>query len=131
MRHYLYAVHRSQTYLVPPSLAACLSLLLLRWLARDFEAAFALCAACVTDGKMTSDEKQLWDCLASFDDDVEPETHAIRLRLSLAARSCPDMPTPWDEAEQLTLYLTKLAFIPASCQVLLIPPPHDPPMTPP
>ena len=117
VRHYLYAVHRSQTFLVPPSLAACLNLLLLRWLARDFEAAFALCPACVTDLPLTPDEKQLWACLGSFEDDVEPETHALRLRLSLAARACPDMPTPWNESEQLALYLAKLPFIPASCQL--------------
>ena len=117
VRHYLYAMHRSQAFLVPPSLAACLNLLALRWLARDYEAAFALCPACVSDSLLAADEKQLWELFASFDDDVEPETHALRLRLSLAARSCPEMPTPWSEPEQLSLYLTKLAFIPASCQL--------------
>ena len=39
VRHYLYAVHRSRSYLTPPSLAASLYLLVLRWIARDFAAA--------------------------------------------------------------------------------------------
>ena len=117
VRHHLYAVHRSQSFLVPPSLAACLNLLILRWLARDFEAAFALCPACATDTPLTADERQLWDLLGSFDDDIEPEAHACRLRLSLATRSCPEMAPAWDVAEQLSLYLTKLSFVPASCQL--------------
>ena len=114
VKHYLYAVHRSQSFLVPPSLAATLNLLALRWLARDFEAAFALCPACATDSALTPDEKQL--CL-SFDSDVEPETHACRLRLTLAWRACADLPSPWSVPEQLSLYLTKIGFIPASCQL--------------
>ena len=38
VRHYQYAVHRSRAYLSCTSLAATLNLLLLRWVARDFEA---------------------------------------------------------------------------------------------
>ena len=58
-RHYLYAVHRSGAYLTPPSLAARLYLLLLRWLARDFESVFAMCAGCASDSPLTAEEAQL------------------------------------------------------------------------
>ena len=44
---------------LPTSVAACLYLLLLRWLARDFEAAFALCPACATDVPLTLKPSQL------------------------------------------------------------------------
>ena len=47
VRHYLYAVHRSGGYLTPPSLAARIYLLLLRWLARDFEGVYQMCASIV------------------------------------------------------------------------------------
>ena len=46
VRHYLYPVHRSGAYMSPPSLAAALYLLILRWLSRDYEAAFTLCGSC-------------------------------------------------------------------------------------
>ena len=117
--HYLYAVHRSQAFLTPPSLAACLNLLVLKWMARDFEAVFHLAPACATDSALAPDELQLWQSVMKLDDDLEPESHACRLRLSLATRSCSAMveATSWDVGKQLALYLAKLAFIPAACQL--------------
>ena len=47
IRDSLYAVHRSGGYLTPPSLAARIYLLLLRWLARDFEGVYQMCASIV------------------------------------------------------------------------------------
>ena len=60
---------------------------------------------------------QLWALLADFDDDVEPGSHACRLRLSLATRTCPELQTPWQVSEHLLMYLTKLDFIPPACQL--------------
>jgi hypothetical protein len=37
-RHYLYPIHRSTAFVTPPSLAAAIYLLVLRWLAHDYEA---------------------------------------------------------------------------------------------
>ena len=81
VRHYLYAVHRSGAYLTPPSLAARIYLLLLRWLARDFEGVYQMCACCASDSPLSAEEAQLWALLADFDDDMEPEAHACRLKL--------------------------------------------------
>lgn len=116
-RHYFYPVHRSGTYLSPPSLAAALYLLLLRWLSRDYEAAFALCAICVSDTPLTAEESQLWALLADLDDDAEPGAHACRLRLALVTRSCPELQCPWQVGRQLLLYLAKLDFLPPACQL--------------
>ena len=55
--------------------------------------------------------------LISYDDDLEPETHALRLALTLAWRACPDISSPWSVPEQLSLYLSKISHIPASCQL--------------
>ena len=52
-------VHRSRAYLASPSLAATLNLLLLRWLARDYEAAFALCGCCASDTRLSDEEAQV------------------------------------------------------------------------
>ena len=115
---YLYSVHRSHTILVPPSLAGAINLFLLRWLARDFDNAFRLCAACATDQPLELDEAQLWALLAGFEDDMEPETHALRLKLTLCTRTCqPHMACPWNPSAQLALYHAKLALIPAYCQL--------------
>ena len=81
VRHYLYPVHRSGAFLTPPSLAARLSLLLCRWLARDFESVFELSTCTAVDTKLSAEEAQLWALLADFDDDMEPEAHACRLKL--------------------------------------------------
>ena len=81
VKHYLYAVHRSGAYLTPPSLAARIYLLLLRWLARDFEGVYQMCACCASDSPLSAEEAQLWALLADFDDDMEPEAHACRLKL--------------------------------------------------
>ena len=89
VRHYLYAVHRSGAYLTPPSFAARVYLLLLRWIARDFESVFRMCATCAVDSPLTSEETQLWSLLADFDDDQEPEAHASHsLRRHACASSC-------------------------------------------
>ena len=117
VRHYLYAMHRSGAYLTPPSLAARIYLLLLRWLARDFEGVYQMCACCASDSPLTAEEAQLWALLADFDDDMEPEAHACRLKLWLATRTCPELACPWQPAEQLQRYAAKLRFIRPSVQL--------------
>ena len=117
VRHYLYSIHRSGTYLSAPSLAARLYLLLLRWLTRDYATVFRLSSTCGSDTHLSAEEKQLWSVLGDFDDDPEPGAHACRLRLWLATRCCPELPCPWQPAEQLPLYLAKLRFLPPTCHL--------------
>ena len=117
VRHLLYGVHRSLAFMMPQSLAACLNLLILKWLARDFATCFALAPSCVTDEVLGADEEQMWLALMALEDDVEPETHAVRLRISLVTRACPHLQPKWDVAKQLALYLAKLSLIPAACQL--------------
>ena len=89
VRHYLYPVHRSGAYLTSQTLAARLSLLLCRWLARATSSRpSSLCVHRGVDTKLSAEEAQLWALLADFEDDVEPGAHACRLRLWLATRCC-------------------------------------------
>ena len=115
VRHYLYPLHRTGAYLAPPSLAARLYLLLLRWVNRDWAAAAELAAGCTADTDLSEEESQLWAMVGELDDDSEPAAHALRLRLSLAARCCPQLLAPWSVAEQLRLYIAKLPHVPAAC----------------
>ena len=61
-------------------------LLLLRWLARDFEGVYQMCACCASDSPLSAEEAQLWALLADFDDDMEPEAHACSGGVLLLAR---------------------------------------------
>ena len=117
VRHYLYPVHRSGAFLTPPSLAARLSLLLCRWLARDFESVFELSTCTAVDTKLSAEEAQLWALLADFEDDVEPGAHACRLRLWLATRCCAELACPWVPSAELLLYLSKLPHVAPTCQL--------------
>ena len=116
-RHYLYEVHRSKSYLTPSSLAAAIYLLVLRWLARDFEAAFAIAPSCVTDAPLSAEEAQLWGLLKELEHDHEPAAHATRLKLHLGARACPELPCPWDASRELVMYLSKLEHVPVGCRL--------------
>ena len=40
-----------------------------------------MCACCASDSPLSGEEAQLWALLADFDDDMEPEAHACRLKL--------------------------------------------------
>ena len=117
VRHYLYAVHRSGAYLGCSSLAATLHILLMRWLNRDFEAAFRLAGCVGADTPLTSEESQLWSAIGDFDDDAEPAAHAVRLRLYLATRTCPELRCSWSVPDQLRLYLAKILHVAPGCQL--------------
>jgi hypothetical protein len=116
-RHYLYSYSRSNTHLTAPSLSAALYLLVLRWLARDYVAAFALCGACISDAAFNAEETQLWELIGDLAVDLAPESHACRLKLSVASRCCPELRLPWQPAVELELYLEKLRFIGSSCRL--------------
>ena len=90
-------------------------MLLLRWVNRDWAAAAELAAGCTADTDLSEEESQLWAMVGELDDDSEPAAHALRLRLSLAARCCPQLLAPWSVAEQLRLYIAKLPHVPAAC----------------
>ncbi len=59
VRHYLFPVHVSKMFLVMPSLAASLHLLVLRFLQRQYPAVASLVTACVSDTALTSEEQQV------------------------------------------------------------------------
>ena len=63
-RHYLYAIHLSEGFLFSPTLAAALYLLLLRLLARQYEAVTAMASLCVCDGALSPEERQIVQLLA-------------------------------------------------------------------
>ena len=60
--HYVYQVHVSRRFLIMPSLASMLYLLLLRLHARDYSEIFKFIYSCVSDVDLTREERQVNSC---------------------------------------------------------------------
>lgn len=104
VRHYLYPIHVSKMFLVMPSLAAALHLLLLRFLQRQYAAVASLVTAVVSDTDLSPEESQLWAQLGCVLSDMQPDALACRLRISMATEASPKMTCPWDLEEELDAY---------------------------
>ena len=72
VRHYLYPVSLSRTFMSTPTLAAALYLLLLRFLDRQYEQVFKLIDSCVTDTRLSQEEFQIFDNLQRSSEDYHP-----------------------------------------------------------
>ncbi len=57
--HYLYQIHISGQFLMMPTLASMLYVLLLRFYAREYDDVFKIANSCVTDTDLTKEEKQV------------------------------------------------------------------------
>ena len=88
VRHYIYEIHESKTFLLSSTLSSALYLLLFRFAHHQYEAVCRLASSIVSDTVLSSEEAQLWSMLSNFADDVSPNAHASRLRLWLATRGC-------------------------------------------
>ena len=88
VRHYIYEIHESKTFLLSSTLSSALYLLLFRFAHHQYEAVCRLATSIVSDTVLSSEEAQLWSKLSEFSDDVSPNAHASRLRLWSATRGC-------------------------------------------
>ncbi len=80
-RFYLYPIHISLTFVMTRTLNSGLYLLLLRFLHREYDAAFRLCDAVATDAKLSPEGEQT---LAQFGEaaaDLHPDAIAVRLKV--------------------------------------------------
>ena len=117
-RHYLYAVHLSEGFLFSPTLAAALYLLLLRLLARQYDAVATMASLCVCDGPLSLEERQIVMLLAQANGDRHPDAHACRLHVSLHAMHTPlAAHLPWDLARELRAYVHKRSHVSLSCRL--------------
>jgi hypothetical protein len=122
-RHYLYPVHTAEGFLFCPSLGASLHLILLRLLARQYDAVAAMAGQAVCDTAPSAEERQLCARLAQANDDRHPDAHACRLRLQLCALHTPLAPLlPWDLHRELVAYALKRRFVSLACRLEL---PHE------
>eukprot|EP00954_Amorphochlora_amoebiformis_P014105 1105270-Amorphochlora_amoeboformis.AAC.1 len=81
-RYFLYPVHISLSFLFTPTLSSALYLLLLRYLHRDYAAAFRLVHSIGTDAVFLDEEAMIFMHLAQCNKDRHPDAHAVRLAIS-------------------------------------------------
>lgn len=117
VRHFLYPVHLSHTFLFTPSLASAVYLLILRFLTRQYAEVFQLADSCVSDSALTPEESQIIGELHLLADDFAPDAHACRLKISLVTQDSA-MPTlTWDTLNEFRSYLCKRQYVSAGCRL--------------
>jgi hypothetical protein len=86
-RYYSYPIHTSRTFLIQPTLASLLYLILMRMLNRDYVSAFSLLDLCTVDVAFNAEERWVFDRLVQRTaSDGHPDAVACRLKLVLAVR---------------------------------------------
>lgn len=113
-RYYLYPVHTSKTFLMMPTLGAAMYMSLLRFLNRDYAACFRLLDTCHVDTPFTAEEQHIFDQFQHGQDDMHPDAHACRLKISLAVLFSENK-IEWKVQNEMAGYLDKLAHVSADC----------------
>ena len=108
----------SETFLLYPNLAAALYMLLLRLLARQYDAVVDLATLCVTDSEPSPEERQIIQWLGQANKDRHPDAHACRLHVSLCAMHTPlESLLPWDLTAELLGYVRKRDHVALRCRL--------------
>ena len=120
-RYFLYPVHLSLSFLMPKGVSSALYLLLLRFLSRNYEAAFRLTDSIATDTPYSEEGRVIFAALSEAVD-CHPAAHAIRIKISLVTIDAVDqsfgsMPLPWDLTQECARAVGKYAHISASCHI--------------
>ena len=116
VRQYLYPVHISSMFLFTPTLASALNLLLLRFLNLQYGEVFQLADCCVSDTNLFPDESLIFEQLKLLSNDVSPDAHACRLKISLVTVNS-DLKCPWDPSIEMLQYVSKLSAVSANCRL--------------
>lgn len=111
---YLYPIHVSLSFVMPRGLNSALFLLLLRLLNRDYNSAFRMCDSIATDSKFSPEGLKIFDALKFANDDMHPDAHAVRLKVSLVTMES-GATVPWDLTNELASYISKLPHVSATC----------------
>ena len=119
VRSYLYPIHNSRSFLVTPSLASSLYLLLMYFITGAYPDVFKMVESCVSE-ELNPEEQQIFNQLEFLGNDCHPDAHACRLKLSvvtvgLGAEST--MKCPWSITEEMDAYVKKHAHVSASCRL--------------
>jgi hypothetical protein len=115
VRHYVYPVHLSRTFLFSETLASSLYLLLMRFLARDYAAAFKLCHLCVSDVALSAEEEQLFRAICDVED-AHPDANAVRCKISIVTQN-NEMRPSWNSRDVTDRYVKMHRFVSLACRL--------------
>ncbi|CAL1133950.1 unnamed protein product, partial [Cladocopium goreaui] len=115
--YFKYEVHVSKGFLIAPSFSSAMYLLLLRFLARDYEGVSSLVHAVGTDAELNEEEAQILKVLGLVED-AHPDALACRCLVTLAVlrSGCP---LPWDFRQEFAWYVSKISHISARSRLSL------------
>ena len=118
-QYFLYPVHVSRTFLLHRSLASALYLLVLRLLARNYRAAFALANAIATDKSYTNGERCIFTYTAEALFDQHPDAVACRLKITHSVSAVPKVKEllPWDTTNCMATLVLNLQSISAATRM--------------
>ena len=119
VKHYLYPVHLSRSFLFTPTLSSALSLLLFRFISNQYDEVFRLIEFCVSDTVLNEEERQLFLQLLDVAT-ADPNTDAIacKLKIILVVNGTPmyellEETSLWDIHVLFKQYLTRLGHVSA------------------
>ena len=115
---YLYSVHASHTFLIPPTVASALYLVLLKMLNREYSEAFGMIDGSIgsIDTLFSPEEQWIFDQFSRTNDDGHPDAHACRLKLTLAVMYSENR-CGWETHVEMDSYLAKLPHVSADCRL--------------
>ena len=118
-QYFLYPVHVSRTFLLHRSLASALYLLVLRLLARNYRAAFALANAIATDKSYTNGERCIFTYTAEALFDQHPDAVACRLKITHSVSAVPKVKEllPWNTTNCMATLVLNLQSISAATRM--------------
>jgi hypothetical protein len=118
--YFLYPVHVSKTFLLHRSLASALYLLVLRFLARNYEATFALADAIATDKSYNKAERCIFMYVAEALFDQHPDAVSCRLRITHSVSAVPKVKEliPWDTTTAMARLVLSRQSISAATRML-------------
>jgi hypothetical protein len=110
----LFPVHTSCTFLLNKTLDAALYMIVLRFFARDYAAAFRMAESITVDVRFSATEQWVWNLLQHVKD-AHPNAHAVRLKLLLALQFSSNTTEFWSETQEIDRYLKKLDYVSGQC----------------
>lgn len=117
-RHYNYPIHFSRAFFFTQSLASSLFMLVAAFYNRNYGLVCRLADTCVSDVELSPEEKQIYELLKAVDDDHHPDSHACRLKITIATEGSRSvMPIFWNITEQCYRYVQKVNRISAACRL--------------
>jgi hypothetical protein len=118
MKYFMYPVHVSLSFMFTPTLSSALYLMLLRFLYRDYEEVFRLSVSISTDTLFSREENFIFQTLAYCNNDLHPNAHACRLKISSVVLDSP-VKCPWDITKEIAKYISKISHVSTRCRLTI------------